>query len=115
MKTVETAIDDLIVSTDDIVVGTDLRGHSVSHSVLAERVMQTEYHLIRLETQDRTPSETLLYILEGGFRGFHNMSSGELWSEWNTKQELFWELYDANRLPWDLYAFDPLHERTRND
>ena len=110
MKTVETAIDDRIVSTDDIIVGEDARGNSVTHYALAERVLQTEYWLIQQEILEdpSAASETLIYMLEGGFRGFHNQSSGELWSEWTTKQEVFWELYDTNRLPWDLYGEDPL-------
>ena len=110
MKTTETAIDDRIVHTDDITVGEDARGNPVTHYVLAERVLQTEYWLIQQEILEdpSAASETLVYMLEGGFRGFHNQSSGELWSEWQSKQDLFWELHDTNRLPWDLYSEDPL-------
>ena len=108
MKTAETAVDDRIVSTQEVEVVTDTRGHTLSHYVLAERLLQCEYHLIKSEIQNERSSETVIYMLEGGFRGFHNMSPGELYSEWNTKEELFWDLYDNKNLPWELYDEDPL-------
>lgn len=108
MKSVETAVDDQLVSHKDVIVGEDSRAMRLSIYVLAERLLQCEYHLIRSEIANETSSETLVYMLEGGFRGFHNMSPGELWSEWTTKEELFYELYASNSLPWPVYDEDPL-------
>ena len=120
MKSTDTAVDDRIVRTQDVTVGQDSRGNSLSHYCLAERVMQVEYHRIADEirtgtTPFSTPSsETLVYMLEGGFRGFHNMSPGELWSEWNEVEDKFWELYDSNSLPWEVNDEDPLAKQPRS-
>ena len=89
-------------------VGTDSRGNNLTHYVIAERCLQAEYHLIRDEIINSPSSETMIYMLEGGFRGFHNMSSGELWSEWRSKEELWFELYDNGGLPWDVYEDDTI-------
>mgnify|MGYP000859813394 CR=1 FL=1 len=109
VKSVDTYLDTDAVSLKDVVVGTDSRGNQLSHYVLAERILQVEYHVIHDEATNGGNSETLIYILEGGFRGFHNMSPGELWSEWKTKEEQFWTLLDAGQLPWDLLEDDPAH------
>ena len=47
----------------------DLDGTPLTHYVLAERLVQVEYHRIMQDTTSG-PSETLIYILEGGYRGF---------------------------------------------
>lgn len=94
---------------DNTVVGVDSRGCKLTHYVLAERLLQVEYATIRDEILEDSSSETLTYILEGGFRGFHKYTGGEQWSEWRDGAEAkFYSLYDADRLPWDLFDDDPL-------
>ena len=43
------------------------------------------------------------------------MSPGELWSEWSTKEELFYDLYETGGLPWDIYDEDPLVALERDE
>ncbi len=90
------------------VVGEDSRSLQLTHYVLAERLIQIEYHSIQKEIREEASSETLTYILEGGFRGFHKYSSGELWSEWKEVEDKFYRLYEDRDLPWELYEEDPL-------
>tara|TARA_B100000683_G_C12482996_1_gene552049 strand:+ start:977 stop:1357 length:381 start_codon:yes stop_codon:yes gene_type:complete len=93
---------------DKSIVGTDIRGSELSHYVLSERLMQVEGSTIKTEINEEGYSDTLIYILEGGFRGFHKMSSGELWSEWKDGAEAKWfEMYDDKSLPWATYDEDP--------
>jgi len=75
---------------------------------LAERLLQVEYANIAKEIVEEASSETLTYILEGGFRGYHKFTSGELWSEWKEVEEKFYHMYETNTLPWELYEEDPL-------
>ena len=90
------------------IVGEDSRGLSLTHYVLAERMMLLEYHTIKTEINESPSSDTLIYILEGGFRGFHKMTGGELWSEWKDLEDKFYRLYEDGELPYELYDEDPL-------
>ena len=95
---------------DEYIVGTDIQGFELTHYVLAERLMQVEAWRIYDEYKQGDHS-TLTYILEGGFRGFHKMSSGELWSQWKDGAEVKWyELHNDLELPWESYEEDPIHK-----
>ena len=92
------------------IVGQASRGENLTHYVLAERMMQVEADLIKQELMDpKDPPNTLIYMLEGGFRGFHKMTGGELWAEWKDGAEDLWYImYDDKQLPWEIYDEDPL-------
>ena len=93
------------------VVGEDSRSLDLTHYVLAERLLQVEYATIAKEIRETASatSETLTYILEGGFRGFHKYSSGEMWAEWKDGAEDKWyDLYETSTLPWAPYEDDPI-------
>ena len=90
------------------IVGEDSRSLNLTHYVLAERLIQVEYANI-MEDPYPLPSNTLIYILEGGFRGYHKMTSGELWSEWKDGAEDKWyQLYEDGDLPWEPHEDDPI-------
>ena len=92
----------------DVILVSD-RGFSLTHYVLAERLMQVEAAEIFKQRAEDGTSDTLIYILEGGFRGFHKFTSVELMEEWNDGAcDKFYELYEDNELPWALYEDDPL-------
>ena len=60
---------------DEYEVGRDKTDTALTHYVLAERLMQVEGALVAKEIREDGHSQTLIYILEGGFRGFHKMLS----------------------------------------
>lgn len=95
------------VLAEDIIVK-DSRGHELTHYVLAERLLQVEYFNIMNDTVGGTASNTLIYILEGGFRGFHKYTKQELLDEWAEVEEKFWTLLDDGDLHWEPYEDDPL-------
>ena len=73
--------------------------------------MQVEHSTIKEEMNKDGHSDTLIYMLDGGFRGFHKMSPGELWSEWKDGAEAKWfEMYDDESLPYSIYEEDPLEQ-----
>tara|TARA_B100001027_G_scaffold216941_1_gene195277 strand:- start:934 stop:1293 length:360 start_codon:yes stop_codon:yes gene_type:complete len=89
------------------VIHQDTRSLDLTHYVMAERCMLVEYSIIKDEIDDGN-SDTLTYILEGGFRGFHKFSVQDLIKEYKDKEESFYALYDDGSLPYDLYDEDPL-------
>ena len=96
------------VESTDIII-TDQRSLGLSHYVLAERLMQVEAAQIHKERAEDGTSDTLTYILEGGFRGFHKFTRDHLIEEWNDGAcDKFYELYEDNELPWEIYEDDPL-------
>ena len=90
------------------IVGEDSRGLQLTHYVLAGRLIQVEYANIADSIRTGMTDDNLIYILEGGFRGFHKFTSGELWAEWKEVEEKFYHLYETNGLPWEVYDEDPL-------
>jgi len=97
----QTAIDDGFVREQDIIVGTDTRGHSLSSYVLAERLTQLDIALIEQDAAagDRT---MIAEIIGNGFRGYHNMSPGELWSEFAEQEQRFYEMLADGELPYEF-------------
>ncbi len=93
-------------SADEEVI-VDREGHFLTHYVLAERLIQVEYKDI---TDDMLPqSETLIYILEGGFRGFHKYTKQQLRDEWlDGAEERWFQMYADKELPWEPYEEDPI-------
>ena len=71
--------DNLSDVEDEYIVGEDSRAMQLTHYVLAERLLQVEYAEIMRQHNEEGDSQSLIYILEGGFRGFHKMTAGELW------------------------------------
>ena len=85
----------------------DKRSLRLSHYVMAERCMLVEYKTIQDEIREGQ-SDTLIYILEGGHRGFHKYSEGALIEEYKDMEEKFYSLYEDGELPYELYDDDPL-------
>ena len=106
-KKYEIGLDDKIADTRDVVVGEDCRALNLTHYVLAERLLQVETASI-LEDHANGDHTVIAEMLAEGFRGYHNMSSGELWSQWVDSEEKFYHLYETDQLPWDLLEDDPL-------
>ena len=69
--------DNLSDVEDEYIVGEDSRAMQLTHYVLAERLLQVEYAEIMRQHREEKDSQSLIYILEGGFRGFHKMTAGE--------------------------------------
>lgn len=90
----------------------DSRAMNLSHYVMSERCMLAEYASIKEQILTEPSSDTLTYILEGGFRGFHKMGREELVEEYKQIEDAFYTLYESAGLPYDLYDDDPLHTLT---
>lgn len=85
----------------------DSRSLMLSHYVMAERCLQVEASKIYNDFNEGDYS-TLTYILEGGFRGFHKFTRKDLETEYKEIEEKFYDLYETNGLPWEVYDEDPL-------
>ena len=89
----------------------DEKAMKLTPYVMAERCLQVEAWGILKDAQDRDYS-TLTYILEGGFKGFHNMDSSELIKEYKDIEDKWYELEADNELNWEPYEEDPIHKLT---
>ena len=86
----------------------DEKAMKLTPYVMAERCLQVEAWGILKDAQDRDYS-TLTYILEGGFKGFHNMDSSELIKEYKDIEDKWYELEADGELPFEAYEDDPIH------
>jgi len=108
-----TAIDDKFVEDNAIVIGTDSRGDTLTSSVIAERLVA--YDLTEMmRSAAHGDFEYIADKLSDGWRGYHRMSPGELWTEYKEIEESFLELYDTNELVVGLKEDDPLERAGAN-
>ena len=92
---------------DQTIVGEDSRSLQLTHYVLAERLMAVDARLIQ-QDMGNGDFQYLAELLDSGFRGYHKMSSGELWAEWKEQEDRFYRMYEDGELPWELNDEDPL-------
>ena len=90
----------------------DSRAMKLTPYVMSERCVQVEISNIYKDYKSGD-YDTLTYIIEGGFKGFHNMDSSELIEEYKQIEEQWYELESSDGLYWDAYEEDPIH--TLND
>ena len=90
----------------------DDRAMKLTSYVMAERCIQVEVAKICNDKEEGDYS-SLIYIIEGGFKGFHNMEPSELIEEYKQIEEQWYELESNDGLYWDAYEDDPIH--TLND
>ena len=94
VRSTEVAQDDGFIDHKDLIIGEGL-----SHSVIADRLAQVDAWKIQRDAGNGD-YEYLANLLESGFRGYHNMSPGELWTEWKETEEQWNTLNEDNELPW---------------
>ena len=86
----------------------DDRAMKLTPYVMAERCVQVEVAKI-FNDKESGDYDTLTYIIEGGFKGFHNMEPSELIEEYKQIEEQWYELESSDGLYWDPYEDDPIH------
>ncbi len=103
-----TRLTDIIFDRHEDFLYEDSRAMKLTPYVMAERCLQVEAAKIYNDKSEGDYS-TLVYILEGGFKGFHNMDSSELIEEYKEIEESWYELESCDGLYWDPYEEDPIH------
>ena len=93
------------------IIYTDKQGHGLTHYVMAERCIQTEYSAIMKDLNYGPTSETLIYILEGGFKGFHKMSQETLIEEYMDVEDKWYQMHEDQLFHWEVYEKDPIHKQ----
>ena len=104
-----TRLADIIMDRHEDLLYEDSRAMKLTSYVMAERCLQAELTAIFLDGKEGDYS-TLTYILEGGFKGFHNMDSSELIQEYKDIEDKWYELEADNELNWEPYEEDPIHK-----
>jgi len=87
----------------------DERAMRLTPYVMAERCLQVELANI-FKDYGLGDYDTLTYILEGGFKGFHNMEPSELIEEYKQIEEQWYDLESTNKLHWEPYEDDPINK-----
>ena len=103
-----TRLKDIVFDKHEDLLYEDERAMKLSHYVMAERCLQAEMKGIFTD-YGQGDYDTLTYILEGGFKGFHNMEPSELIEEYKTIEDKWNELEADNELPMEPYEDDPIH------
>ena len=103
-----TRLADIIFDRHEEHLYEDNRAMKLTPYVMAERCLQVESWQILASAKDGDYS-TLAYILEGGFKGYHNMDSSELIEEYKEIEDKWYELEADNELNWEPYEEDPIH------
>ena len=93
------------------IIYTDKQGHGLTHYVMAERCIQTEYSAIMKDLNYGPTSETLIYILEGGFKGFHKMSQETLIEEYMDVEDKWYQMHEDQLIHWEVYEKDPINKQ----
>ena len=93
------------------IIYTDKQGHGLTHYVMAERCIQTEYSAIMKDLNYGPTSETLIYILEGGFKGFHKMSQETLIEEYMDVEDKWYQMHEDQLFHWEVYEKDLIHKQ----
>jgi len=86
----------------------DERAMKLTPYVMSERCLQVEAVKI-FDDYKKGDMSTLVYILEGGFKGFHNMDSSKLIEEYQEIEDKWYQLEEDTELEWDPYEDDPIH------
>ena len=89
-----TRLTDIVFDRHEDHLYEDERAMRLTPYVMAERCLQVEAWGIIKDAQDRDYS-TLTYILEGGFKGFHNMEPSELIEEYKQIEVNWYEWYES--------------------
>ena len=104
-----TRLKDIIFDKHDDLLYEDERAMALTHYVMAERCLQAELTAIFLNGKEGDYS-TLTYILEGGFKGFHNMEPSELITEYKDIEDKWYDWYEAEQLYTSVYEDDPINK-----
>ena len=103
-----TRLKDIIFDRSEDQLYEDERAMRLTPYVMAESCLQVEAVKI-YDDYKKGDFSTLTYILEGGFKGFHNMDSSELIEEYKEIEDKWYQLEQDNELEWEPYEDDPIH------
>ena len=103
-----TRLADIIMDRHEDFLYEDSRAMRLTPYVMAERCLQAELTAIFLDGKEGDYS-TLTYILEGGFKGFHNMEPSELIEEYKQIEVNWYVWYESAQLYTEVYEEDPIH------
>ena len=104
-----TRLKDIVFDRSEDHLYEDERAMRLTPYVMAERCLQVEMSNICKDYKSGD-YDTLTYILEGGFKGYHNMDSSELIDEYKSIEDLWYNLYECNEFEFTPYEEDPIHK-----
>ena len=104
-----TRLTDIVFDRHEDFLYEDSRAMKLTPYVMSERCLQVEISNIYKDYKSGD-YDTLTYILEGGFKGFHKMDSSELIEEYKAIEEQWYNLYECSEFEFTPYEEDPIHK-----
>ena len=104
-----TRLTDIIMDRHEDFLYEDSRAMKLTPYVMSERCLQVEISNIQKDYKSGD-YDTLTYLLEGGFKGFHKMDSSELIEEYKGIEEQWYNLYECSEFGFTPYEDDPIHK-----
>ena len=104
-----TRLTDIIFDRNEDFLYEDSRAMKLTPYVMSERCVQIEVAKI-FKDKEEGNYDTVTYIVEGGFKGFHNMDSSELIQEYKEIEDKWYQLEADDELEWEPYEEDPIHK-----
>ena len=99
----------------ETVIHNDERSLPLTHYQMAERCLQVEYKDIMKEHGTDGHSETLVHILAGGMKGWHDVEPEKLIHDYKDIENQWYTLYDDNELPWEPLEEDLINKLARGE
>ena len=99
----------------ETVIHNDERSLPLTHYQMAERCLQVEYKDIMKEHGTDGHSETLVHILAGGMKGWHDVEPEKLIHDYKDIENQWYTLYDDNELTWEPLEEDPINKLARGE
>ena len=96
------------IKSDNDPIYEDTHGMTLTMNQMADRLVNVEMTSI-FKDKAEGDVDTLAYLLENGFKGYHKMSPSELIEEYKEIEDKWYQLEQDNELEWEPYEDDPIH------
>ena len=96
------------IKSDNDPIYEDTHGMTLTMNQMADRLVNVEMTSI-FKDKAEGDVDTLAYLLENGFKGYHKMSLSELIEEYSSVEDKWYEYYQDDELVMGTDSDDPIH------
>jgi len=97
------------IKSDNDPIYEDTHGMTLTMNQMADRLVNVEMTSI-FKDKAEGDVDTLAYLLENGFKGYHKMSPSELIEEYISVEDKWYEYYQDDELAMGTDSDDPIHK-----
>ena len=97
------------IKSDHDPIYEDIHGMTLTMNQMADRLVNVEMTSI-FKDKAEGDVDTLAYLLENGFKGYHKMSPSELIEEYSSVEDKWYEYYQDDELVMGTDSDDPIQK-----